>query len=597
MKKLIYIFLLLTLLFSVNSANSQWIETGKPSVIIYSVAVKDNLIFVGTPMGVYRTVDLGKNWTPINVGVINLYVTSFAISNNTIIAGTKDQGLFRSTDNGDSWISANRGITNTKVNDIVVSGNDIIVSAGDYLYISYDNAENWNMIPGISGVKSLLAKNNILFASGVDGIYKTTDKGEYWDKVSYTISAKVLAANEDYIFAGTEAQGVYLSPDLGKTWNKAINGMPDFSTVNALTVIGSNVFAGTELDGIYFSYNNGSSWTKVNNGLSSYKITTLKSYHTELFAGTYAGLFYSTDNGSSWQNISGSISNEQPITCLIAKDNKIFAGTDQGRVLTSTDNGNEWLSLSNTGLLKEEQGRIVSAVGKINSLEYNTNSVYAGTDKGIFRSFDDGNTWKPISDGIKNIATFSLGTYLSTLYAGTAMGLYETIDDGRNWKLTQYAALTSGKISALAIKNGNIYAALNGNIFCLLDKGTDWTNTSFERIFDITQIAFNNDYVFASTLGGGIYRSNIDGRGWSDYNDGLGNLNVTCVITSGETIICGTNGAGIYYSTNNGGDWVQLNAGLKDTRIRSLVLLGETVFAGTDTGKIFKISLREFVDR
>lgn len=597
MKKFICIFLLFVFSLIGIDAKSQWVETGKPPVIIYSVIVKDNLIFVGTPMGVYRSVNLGKDWTPINIGVQNLYVTSFAISNYTIIAGTREQGIFRSTDNGDTWINASRGISNNMINDIAVSGQEIYVSAGNALYVSTDNAENWAVVPGISDVRALLFKNSVLYAAGIDGIYKTTDKGAYWEKVSYTINAKVMAANEDYIFAGTEANGVYTSSDNGKNWIKATNGMPEFPTVNALTVIGSSVFAGTELNGVYFSYNNGASWTQVNNGLSSNKITTLESYRTSLFAGTYAGLFSSVDNGSSWTNISNSISNEQPITCFTANSNKIYAGTEQGRILTSTDNGNAWFSPNNSGLLKDEQGRIVSAVGKINSLDYNINSLYAATDKGIFRSFDDGNTWKPISESIKNIQTFSLGTYLSTLYAGTANGLYETKDDGRNWRLTQFAALTSGKISAMAVKDGNIYAALNGNIYCILDKGADWTNTSFERVFDITQISCNNQYVFASTLGGGIYRASLNGRGWDDYNDGLGNLNVTCVITAGETIICGTNGAGIYYSVNNGSDWVQLNGGLSDTRIKSLVLSGDVVFAGTDTGKIFKAHLREFVER
>ncbi len=597
MKKTVLIFLMFVFLMIHTEVKSQWIETGKPSVIIYSVAVKDNLIFIGTPMGAFRSVDLGRNWTPISIGVQNLYITSFAISNYTIIAGSKEQGIFRSSDNGDTWINSNKGITNNDVNDIAVSGQYIYAAAGNYLYMSTDNAENWTVMPGVTGVRSLLVKDSALYTSGVDGIYKTTDRGVYWDKVSYTINAKVLEANNDYIFAGTEANGVYTSNDAGKNWIKTFNGMPEFPTINALAVIGSSVFAGTELNGIYFSYNNGALWTQVNSGLSSNKITTLKSYRNSLFAGTYSGLFYSIDNGSSWTDITKSINNEQPITCFTANSNKIFAGTEQGRILTSKDNGNSWLSLNNTGLIKEEFGRVVSAVGKINSLDYNVNSLYAGTDKGIFRSFDDGNTWKPISESIKNIPALSLGTYLSTLYAGTLNGLYETKDDGRNWKLSQFAALTSGKISALAVKSGNIYAALNGNIYCLLDRGSDWTNTSFERIYDITQISCGNDYVYASTLGGGIYRGNLNGRGWDDYNDGLGNLNVTCVITAGETVICGTNGAGVYYSVNNGKDWTQLNGGLSDTRIRSLVLNGETVFAGTDTGKIFKAPLSEFVER
>ena len=598
MKKIIFLLFVIVLLTGFStSAQSQWKETGKPHSIIYSVLVKDNLIFVGTPMGIYRSLNMGSTWTSINLGVVNLYVSHFAVNNNSNFAGTKDKGLFRSTDNGDTWISANIGLLSQEINALVIKDADIFVSAGESLFLSSNNGDSFQQIQGISNVRALIFKDSVLYAAASDGIYMTEDKGQIWYKISYSVNAKTLAVSGEYIIAGTESTGVYVSKDNGRNWLPANSGLPEYSTVNSIAVIGSNIFAGTDGGGVFFSINYGARWMSVNNGLTSLRVQSVFSNRTAMFAGTFGGLFYSQDNGNQWTNISSSITNNQMINCFTANGNTLFAGTNQGRIFTSLDNGEVWFSYNNTNLVKEYQGKISSSVGNIYSLTTNINAVYAATDSGIFRSFDNGNTFKSISTGLNPPTTFSIAVLRNILYAGTTNGVFVSNNDGIYWASSGHPSISMGRVNSVALKNNNIYAGINGNIYCVIDKGSEVNNTTFNRPYDVPGLAYNNDYLFAVTNGGGVFRADLTGSSFDDYNDGLRNLNLTSIVVSGETVIVGTWGSGIFYSTDNGDEWFIFNDGIQDLNIKSLMINGGFVFAGTETGKIYKCPLNQFVER
>lgn len=598
MKKISFLITILILLIGFNSESfSQWKETGKPFSMVYSVLIKDNLIFVGTPAGVYRSVNLGNSWNSINLGAINLYVSHFAVTENTIFAGTKDKGLFRSDNNGDSWMAVNRGLLSQEINALEIKDNDIFVSAGEFMYISNDNGDSFQQMQGIENVRALIFKDSTLYAAASDGIYMTEDKGQNWFKINYSVNAKSLAVSGETLFAGTESTGVYVSKDNGRSWLPANSGLPEYTTVNSIAVIGSNVFAGTDGNGVFFSINYGSRWMPVNNGLTSLRVLSVFSNRNYIFAGTFGGLFYSMDNGNQWSNISAGISNNQTINCFAANGNTVFAGTNHGRIFTSPNNGDVWFSYNNSGLLKEHKGKIASFVGNIHSLTTGINSIVAATDSGVFRSFDNGNSFKSISSGLRPPSAYSIAKFRNILYAGTGNGVYISNNDGSFWSLSGYPPISMGKVNSIALRGNNIYAGISGNIYSVIDKGSEINNTSFDRPFEIPGLAYNEDYLFAVTNGGGVFRANLDGTGWDDYNDGLRNLNLTSLVVSGETVIVGTWGSGIFYSTDNGDEWFIINDGLEDLKVKSLFINGGSVFAGTETGKIYKRDFNQFVEK
>ena len=580
-------------LFFTSESYSQWAQTSSPSAIIYAETVKDNLVFVGTPMGIFRSLDYGKTWTPINLGAVNLYVSSFAVNGQNIFAGTKDRGIFRSTDNGDSWMAANVGLGSQNIGDVLVKGNTIYSVAGGNIYSSENNGNTWTLSEGISKVRTIIFKDDIFFAGTDDGIYNKIPTDSNWYKINYSLNVRCFGVSGTLLYAGTEINGVFLSTDNGKNWNAATNGIPEYVTINTITQIGSSIFAATDGAGVYFSINNGSSWMPVNNGLTSLRIQALSVYGTNLFAGTFGGLFVSRDNGNSWNHISAGISNGQVINCFSVNGNNLYAGTDFGRVFVSPDDGKTWKAYNNSGLIKEVQGRIVSIVGDINSITIANNFIYVGTDSGVYRSVDDGMTYKSISTGIKMFSVYSLSMVNNNLFAGTQTGLYTSFNDGKNWTPVDNN-FANGKVTAVAMKSQNIYAGFNGNVITMVEKGKEWNSSKFGRTFEVLALATNEDYLYTGTAGGGFFRADLDGDGWKEMNEGLSNNTVTSIISINDWVIVSTYGGGVFFSQKEGKEWVPANEGLNDLKIKSMILHGNNIFIGTEAGNIYKRNLNDF---
>jgi len=85
--------------------------------------------------GVYKSVDGGANWSPVNAGLtIYTIVRALAVdpSNpNVVYAGTFEGGVFRSTDGGMSWSAINSGLTNLNILSLAIDpSNTSVVYAG-----------------------------------------------------------------------------------------------------------------------------------------------------------------------------------------------------------------------------------------------------------------------------------------------------------------------------------------------------------------------------------------------------------------------------------------------------------------------------------
>ena len=107
----------------------------------------------------------------------NLNVSSLAILETNLYAGTIYGGIFRSTDNGTNWTSVNEGLTNTYVNSIVVSGSNLFAGTDGGVFLSTNKGLNWSVV------------NN-----GFTSLY-----------------IDLLAASGTNIFAGTYGNGIFLS--------------------------------------------------------------------------------------------------------------------------------------------------------------------------------------------------------------------------------------------------------------------------------------------------------------------------------------------------------------------------------------------------
>jgi hypothetical protein len=152
----------------------------------------------------------------------------------------------------------------------------------------------------------------------------------------------------------------------------------------------------------------------------------------------------------------------------------LWTGSDDGLVQVSRDGGASWSDVTPPGLPEEIQ---------INSLEahpfaagglYVAATAYKSDDfhPYLFRTDDYGRSWKKI---IKGIAPDHFTRVIRAdserrglLFAGTERGMYASLDDGKTWKAMQLN-LPVVPITDLAIKQGNLAVATQGRGYWILD--------------------------------------------------------------------------------------------------------------------------------
>jgi hypothetical protein len=301
---------------------------------------------------------------------------------------------------------------------------------------------------------------------------------------------------------------------------------------NVLLRSGSRLLAGTGGGGVFVAAADYTRWTPVNNGLTHMNVLSLAT-------GT----------------------NEEGYRMLLA-------GTNGGGVFASADNADSWVSRSR-GL----GNSVVRAVAVIPDPYFGNGMVLiAGTEAGAFRS-NWGHiimvAWAPINTGLRNtlVRAFtaffegsddndSLGAH--DLIVGTAGGSFYSTDGVAWWG-----------------KNGGLTTT---NVAALTANSPGWGP------------------IFAGTIGGGVFRSDSTGGGWTAVNSGLTNRVVQAVAIVGPNVFAGTSGGGVFLSPNNGASWVAVNNGLPNLAVTALTIDGPTLLAATGAG-VFRRPLSDMIAR
>lgn len=254
------------------------------------------------------------------------------------------------------------------------------VSVGDGLYKSTDGGNNWKEIPGFENserIASIVINPNntdevfvgvlgALWSDSEDrGVYKTSDGGKSWSKILYvgpsTGVSDILMdpTNPNILFAsmwqfrrtawsfnsGGENSGLYKSTDGGQSWNKMSNGLPtgnlgrigiamapsDSKIIYAVIETGEKA-----TNGLWKSKDAGNSWEHLN---SDFGLTVRPFYFSRITVDpknpdiiVKGGLFgsISRDGGKTFKNLGTMHSDIHDITFDIHNSDIMYAGTDGG---------------------------------------------------------------------------------------------------------------------------------------------------------------------------------------------------------------------------------------------------------------------------
>ena len=308
---------------------------------------------------------------------------------------------------------------------------------------------------------------------------------------------------------------------------------------------------------------------------------------------------------AQWEQINDSLCN---ITTFLVDGAYFFAGTSNGKILLSTDEGMSWSSTS-TGLPNTR----VSSLLLVNS------NIYAGTYRlhrdtisgyGVYFSTDYGEQWNP-TDSLfwvgDNQSVMCLAENDNNLYAGTIRpsgchtfgGVMISSDSGKSWNQTN---CNGNGIFKFATNRNKIYASASGGyIYYSSDQGLNWHQISPDSVGGgVYAIAVKDQNLYVGHNYNGVYCSTNNGQSWYTLNSGLpidqyGSYPyMICFIIDGENIFLGTD-RGIFLSTNLGLKWREINSGLIDTAITCLSI-GETyLYAGTYPNGLWRRLLTEVI--
>jgi photosystem II stability/assembly factor-like uncharacterized protein len=152
----------------------------------------------------------------------------------------------------------------------------------------------------------------------------------------------------------------------------------------------------------------------------------------------------------------------------------IWVGTDDGLIQITRDEGKSWTNVTPKDLPEW------SKVSLIEASPHDAGTAYATIDRHqnddlhpyIYRTGDYGKTWSRIVTGIPDAAFVRAvredPKKKGVLYAGTERGVFVSFDDGGHWRAMQLN-LPITPIHDLVVKNDDLVLATHGRSFWILD--------------------------------------------------------------------------------------------------------------------------------
>lgn len=569
--------------------------------------------------GLFKTEDGGRSWHALSDNIPEeVYVSAILPSNpNTIYVGT-NLGVYKTIDEGVSW-STSSVVSSTKAL-LIQPGQENVLIAGcsNGIYRSQDAGATWNFVQSSSNVEDLKVHptNPAIMYAATNGtnsqFYRSVDGGVTWTentsfgqgcfmKIAVTPAApdKVFVLNARDHLGDDSFEGFYQSANAGVAFTKVSGGSP--------------CIIGYKDDGA------------ISRGQPNYNLFVVADRQdaNKIWAGGVKS-WKSDDGGTTWTQFFNDVTTEgdnlhldQLNWAFSPHDNSLYAANDGG-IYTLT-NSNQFQMITDGLPIAEIYECTQSQTAKTNvaggtmhcGVKLNNNGIWYtpwGGDEAtciidptdenyiyhlkyekVSRSSDGGFTFPRINSGNTDRGNYS-GT--GVLHKGDVNTLFAGFVQLQRTNNARASAVTWSTISTFSgtSKIQKVEQADANHDLFYVARGTElyrskninaatpaFTNITFS--LPLSAVAVNDiatdptdEAIVYILQGSKIYRSGDKGATWSDLTSdlpGVALLEMVVDKTTNEGIYVGTD-IGVFYKEAAMTNWVNFSNGLPAIRVSGM---------------------------
>lgn len=370
------------------------------------------------PTGLFYT-ETNANYIAGRTNVMAFHPTDA----KTFYCGAAGGGVWKTTDGGVDWIPLTDNLTSLMSGAIAVDPvspnvlyygtGELNFSAdcyyGDGVYKSTDAGASWMKLVGtnvgqyISQIAIDPTNTSVIYLSGDSAVWKSTDAGLSWARTNSSSPAMCIIVdhtNTQILYTSTSGGSVQKSTDGGASWKTLGGGLPSSEAARIQLVM-----APSDHNTLYASVTR--NWYDGTNGWQ-YGLL---------------GLYRTTDSGLSWTlqasspNYLGQLGWYANAVCVKPTDPNtvIVGGLD---IYRSTTGGGALMQMTDWSTASSRN----FAHADIHFLGYNGSVLYCGSDGGVFKSTDDGQTWSDLNATLSTLQFYSADydpTNTLRLFGGT----------------------------------------------------------------------------------------------------------------------------------------------------------------------------------
>jgi photosystem II stability/assembly factor-like uncharacterized protein len=516
----------------------------------------ENGSWIGADGGLFRSTDGGDTWTKLKGhglpdDILQVQMTISPSDSRRMYAAVATVrgavGLYRSDDEGMNWVHAP---DNDSRPEARIGGGDVPVPVvdpkdPDTVYVasvvtwkSTDKGKTWTGLRGAPGGDDyqniFINPNNtkIIALASDQGVIISQNGGETWTQWFNQATAQMYHVTTDNAFpyrvcGGQQDSGSACVP------SRSDDGRITFHDWHPVGIEEYGYAAPDPLDPDIVYGGKVTRYDRRTGQIQDVEPKPLRSYRVlrtaplqfspvdphSLYFGTNT-LWLTKDGGQNWKEVSPDLSRETwelPAVVDDYKDtpaakptrrgviyslglspldiNRLWAGTDDGLIWTTTDCGAHWNNVTPPEL------KPFWKVFNMDAGHFDAMTDYAAVNTmrlddmrpHLFRTHDGGKTWKEIDNGIPAGAATSAiredPKRKGLLYAGTETQVYVSFDDGDHWQSLRLN-MPASSVRDLSVKDDDLIAATHGRGFLILDNLTPLRQIA-------AKVAASNAYLYA----------------------------------------------------------------------------------------------------